>query len=526
MTIKTASSQKTTLFGALAALTEEISGEKTAAATEKSAGLTPSDPGGYEGASTHPTTAIDNRGEVAQEGARSAENVADNKADEPVGVDQTPIAKPGQDEQDSSQLNIGTQQSSTGEDPSVEDAYKTEKEDPGSAHPAVAGADSEKYSSFKAAHVASTGLANDILADLANGFGNQLGKQANLGKRADDDDDDDDDEDSYDSEMDSNTHSPATSSSGYSSDPKSRTETSAPMTAIPTSKGEHVQVGDKNKATGVSPELLKDAANAVAPEEMAAGYELAAHLGLQKAAAEASVETCISETIKDAQIDADLFGSYYVGLVDNMSKQAMPDDVSELDAGATEPGPPEGGGEGPPPDLAGGPGGAGDGGPPPEGGGGGLEDLLSGGEPPMDGGMGGDIMGGGVGQEEAVAQLAAALEELGIPLEALAQAGGGGGGGLEMGGEPPIPPMDGGMGGGPPMGPEGAVPPMGGPEPGMEVMASAKRAQQRAQGQKLAAAVSNYKKSGKFQFKTANEGTRERQLRDTMKNVALELINS
>jgi hypothetical protein len=60
-------------------------------AAEKSAGPTPSDPGGYQGASSHPTTSVDNNVQKAEEGERAREYEADLKKQQgPVGVDSTP----------------------------------------------------------------------------------------------------------------------------------------------------------------------------------------------------------------------------------------------------------------------------------------------------------------------------------------------------------------------------------------------------------------------------------------------------
>jgi hypothetical protein len=107
------------------------------------------------------------------------------------------------------------------------------------------------------------------------------------------------------------------------------------------------------------------------------------------------------------------------------------------------------------------------------GGGGGEDPMMGGmgGDPmgEMGGEMGGDPMGGGeASEEEAMAQLAAALDELGIPVEALAGAGG--------------------------------------------------------EGQKLAHAVRAYKQAGLYQIKEA--GTkRARHIRDLMKNHVREILN-
>ena len=493
--LKTASSgtQKGTLFGALRNLADEITEEKTAAAEgQVKAGETPTppDPGGYQGSSTHPTTNVDNSAQTATEGARSSENTSDVKADqkEPA-VDNTSEATPNQDEQDSVQLNIGTQQSATGEDPSVEDDYKGEKDDPGSSMPARTDNNPEKYGSlsFKEAHDRSNTLANEILADLANGFGEQLEKGAE------------------------------------SSDPKSRPETSAPMTpAGGSAEGEHVEPGGGGATTsekkekegaapqGIDPDALKQASAAVQPQqqqpaEMQAGYELAQMLGISKEAAANGVAATIAETIKDAQVDADLFGSYYKAYLEKQS--AVPPDEeggeahenpSDASSGAgegAEPMPEDMGGE-MPPEMGGGEGPS-------------LGDILGPGgeEGGMEGGMGMEGMPGGEpSEEEAVAELAAALDELGIPLEALAEAGGA----PAEGGMPP----EGGMG----MPPEGG---MGMPPEGMEVAASANGP---TEGQKLASAIQRFKQSGQYRFKQANDGTRARAIRDIMKGYLQEIM--
>ncbi len=524
MTATASPTQKGRLFSALSALADEIQEEKTAAAAghEKTGAPTPPDPGGYQGASTHPTADVDNSAQTATEGERSSENTADVKADQKApAVDSTSEATPNQDEQDSVQLNIGTQQSATGEDPSVEDDYKGDKDDPGTSHPAKT-EDGEKYGalSFKEAHTKFTAVANEVLADLANGFGTQLAPE----KKAE------------------------------SSDPKSKPGTSAPMTpAGGSAEGEHVQPSgggagkskekEKEKAAAETlktplSESLQKAADAVngesAVEEpsgnpMQAGYELAAALGLSKEAAASGVKETIAQTIRDAETDAELFGSFYTTFLARQQKTAVvaPDEEdgevhagpNDASSGANEAGGDVGGGA--PPAAAGG---EPAGGAPPD-----LGALLGGGE--MGGGMGGGmggLEGGGPSEEEALAELAAALEELGIPIEALVEAAGAGGA-----------PMGGPAGGAPMGAPEGGAPmgaPMGGeaaplPPPmmggGMEAMAGDGQVKQGADRAayltKIATAVQKFKLSGKYQMKEASE-PRQRQLRDVMKNHVRELL--
>ena len=118
---------RASLFDTLTALADEIPGIKQASARNKgrvkTAEASPPDPGGYQGKSTHPSADAPNSGQPAKEGERSAENTADVKADQgPPSVDSTAPNTVG--DQDKQQLNIGTNQSATGDDPAVEDDYK------------------------------------------------------------------------------------------------------------------------------------------------------------------------------------------------------------------------------------------------------------------------------------------------------------------------------------------------------------------------------------------------------------------
>ena len=75
--------------------------------------------GGYQGSTTHPVKDVEDRCDTASEGSRSSENSSDIKEDlgKPA-VDNTSEGTPGG--QDSVQMNIGVNQSATGEDASVE----------------------------------------------------------------------------------------------------------------------------------------------------------------------------------------------------------------------------------------------------------------------------------------------------------------------------------------------------------------------------------------------------------------------
>mgnify|MGYP000193317461 CR=1 FL=1 len=112
--------------------------------------------GGIAGGTSHPVADADDRTEPASEGARSAENSDDVKNDQGTpAVDSTAPGTPGG--QDSVQLNIGTSQKATGEDPAVEtSSAKGGKEDGGyagpSSHPARTdndALDGNKYSAAR-----------------------------------------------------------------------------------------------------------------------------------------------------------------------------------------------------------------------------------------------------------------------------------------------------------------------------------------------------------------------------------------
>ena len=401
------------LFGQLSEFMEEIQAEKTASHDK--------DPGGHDGPSTHPSADVDDSLSDASEGARSAENSSDVKSDVEVdGVDGQPEAKPGDGEDN--QYNIGLSQSATGEEPSVEDDFKGDKDDPGTAHVADTndgekfGSLEEKYASvsFAEAKNHALNLGNEILASFANGVA--MDKQA--------------------------------------TDETTTTETATMAEA------------ETAATADVDPET-KQAAEA--------GYNLAAALGMEKLSSEERVAASIEQTIKDAQLDADLVGSYLTdlatGLEHQQEKEAegmLPDEMEDPTGGAAE-----GDIEGEPSGME-------------EGGDMGAElpeELLGGGE-----GLGeADVaaaLGGleepeaGIGEEEALQELAMALDELGIEPEELAAAAG------EEGGLP------------------------------KEVVAECK---------KLASAVHGFKRSGRFQLKSADT-ERERHIRDLMKAHVMELV--
>ena len=448
------------LFAQLNALAEEISQSAVKVAAEKAAGPTPADPGTYVGSSSHPTASVDNNVQNASEGERAREYEADIKKQQgALAVDNTPeLSQEGR--QNEVQLNIGTNAKATGEDPSAEKDYKGTKDDPGTSHPAKTN-DGEKYSSvsFKEAREVAGNLGNAILANLINFGTSQLTKQSEMpaflkakieGKK----------EDSENSgRLKGNQHKLDTDNDGKI-------------------EGSDLKALREDKAASFN-----------------AGYELAEYLGMDKAAAEASVREVCANTIREADEMADLL----VGFLTTKASAADPMEEAAEGEDHSADGDAESGAGGAPA---------------------GLESMMAGGDmggdvdPAMAGGDMGAEMGGAPGEDEAVQELAMALEELGIPPEALLQAlqsqgAGGAGGDPAAGGMPP----DAGMG----MPPEAGM----GMPPEAPKMAAANPANDL---NAIGRAVVNFKRAGKFQVKEART-KRSRQLRDMMKQHVLELVN-
>lgn len=440
------------LFAQLNALAEEISQSSVKSAAEKVAGPTPSDPGGYQGASTHPSTSVDNDVQTASTGARASEYEADVKKQQgALAVDNTPeMSQEGR--QDDVQLNINTNVAATGEDPAAERDYKGTKDDPGTTHPAKTN-DGEKYSSvnFKEAREHCSNLGNDILANLIN-FGT-----ANLNKQA---------------EM------PAFLKAKVEG--KKDDAGKAPAGEL---KGgqKKLDVDNDGKIEGSDLKSLRDGKEAA----FNAGYELAAHLGMDKAAAEASVREVCANTIREADEMADLF----IGFASSKAAAADPTEEAAEGEDHSAPADDESGASDAPPAAA--------------------EEAAGGAMPEMGGDMGG-AAGGAPSEDDAVQELAMALQELGIPPEALIQAmshGGGAPAGGDMGG------MGGAMGGEAPVDPAamGGAPKMAAATPAGEL-------------DTIGRAVVNFKRAGKFQIKEART-KRSRELRDMMKQHVIELVN-
>ena len=442
------------LFAQLNALADEISKSPVKTAAEKAAGPTPSDPGGYAGASSHPSAHVDNDVQAATEGARSSEYEADIKKQQgALAVDNTPeMSQEGR--QDDVQLNIGTNAAATGEDPSAEKDYKGTKDDPGTTHPAKTN-DGEKYSSvsFKEARDRAGALGNDILANIIN-----FGAEKLTNEKA--------------AEM------PAFLKAKMNKDDKSEKK-DAPKGEL---KGDQHKLDTDNdgKIEGSDLASLRNDKAAA----FKAGYELASVLGLSKEAAEASVREVCANTLREADEMADLFIGFAT------SKMAGSDPTDEAAEGEDHSAPADaesGASDAPADDAA------------PAG----LEAMMGGEGGGEEGGMPMEAAGpeaGAGGGDEAVQELAMALEELGIPPEALIQA-------LSQGG-----------------GAEGAGD-MGAGAPGAEAMPM-------EEAPKMAAAaldaigreVVSFKRAGRFQVKEART-KRSRELRDSMKQHVIELLN-
>lgn len=153
------------LFDQLREFLSEVENEKQASVKKRAEANT--EPGSQGGATSHPSKSVDDGTQPASEGKRSQENTSDvKKSIVAGGVDAASDNNPSQEDQ---QLNVGITSTSTGEDPSNEDNYKSDKEDPGTTHPAKA-SEGEKYSSlsFGTLRGLAEKKANDLLSDIAN----------------------------------------------------------------------------------------------------------------------------------------------------------------------------------------------------------------------------------------------------------------------------------------------------------------------------------------------------------------------
>lgn len=438
------------LFAQLNALAEEISQNAEKVAAAKSAAPVPADPGGYAGASSHPSAHVDNDVQKATTGSRASEYEADVKKQQgALAVDNTPeMSQEGR--QDEVQLNLGTNAAATGEDAAAEKDYKGTKDDPGTSHPAKTN-DGEKYSAvtFKEAHARCSTLGNAILADIVN-FG--AGELQRAGVKA------------------------AEMPEFIQKKIDAKKDKPAESDASDSLKGDQhkIDVDNDGKIEGSDLSALRNGKEAA----FAAGYELAAALGMDKQAAEASVRDVCANTLREADEMADMFAGYYMTM-----KQAGADPTEEAAEGEdhSAPGDATSGEAGP---AAGSEAG--------------VEELMAGG---MGGGEPG-LEAAPPSDDEALQELAMALQELGIPPEQLLEELAGG--------------MGGGAGAG---GPEAAMAPDAGVPPEMAPKMAAVQ-ELRAIAQSVAA----FQGSGKFEIKEART-KRSRELRDIMKAHVRELTS-
>lgn len=181
------------LFDRVAGLVEELGVEKQAAAQEKSAETGIPDPGGMEGATSHPSKKTDDNLRPSSEGFQSADNERIVKDQIPDSVDSKSDETPdGAPKATDTQQGQGVDKAKpTGEDPSAEDDYKGKLEGDkrvgdqgGTTHPAR-GDYGEKYSADAVRamdddtllkHAAD--LGNELTSDIANGFLSQPKEKA------------------------------------------------------------------------------------------------------------------------------------------------------------------------------------------------------------------------------------------------------------------------------------------------------------------------------------------------------------
>ena len=151
------------LFDQLREFLSEVENEKQASVKKRAAANT--EPGSQGGDTSHPSKDVEDSTQPATEGKRSQENTSDvKKTIFNGGVDAAGDSSPSQEDQ---QFDVGITSTSTGEDPSNEDNYKSDKEDPGTSHPAKT-TDGEKYGSmsFGELRKLASSKANDILSDI------------------------------------------------------------------------------------------------------------------------------------------------------------------------------------------------------------------------------------------------------------------------------------------------------------------------------------------------------------------------
>lgn len=136
------------------------------------------DPGGMDGQSSHPSSMSESEGNErsATEGEQTADNASRIKEMIPGSVDSASPASTNAPKDTEKQITPATP---TGEDPSNEDDYKGDKENPETSHVTGGDVDAGKYGSITQESLAkmsdealtklAADLGNEIVADVANG---------------------------------------------------------------------------------------------------------------------------------------------------------------------------------------------------------------------------------------------------------------------------------------------------------------------------------------------------------------------
>lgn len=133
------------------------------------------DPGGYSGASSHPSASVHGFTYDVETGSRYSENDAYMKSTYgDVGVDNSPMNNKTQSDR---QMNVGLRQSAVGEDPEIERNYKAWKDDTETEHPANADDVGNKYGAAYNLAAEALDFMNEILADLVAGNTQQAAPQ-------------------------------------------------------------------------------------------------------------------------------------------------------------------------------------------------------------------------------------------------------------------------------------------------------------------------------------------------------------
>jgi hypothetical protein len=430
------------VFSSLRSFFDEIEGEKQAASPM-------SEPGSIGGETTHPSKSVDDGLIKLQEGARFSENTKDVKD----AIGQPSVENAGDPKgQMQYELQVGVKHAPTGEDPAAEDDFKGTKEDPGTTSVMKAD-DGEKYGEwdFKKLAAAIGNLGNELMADL--GQGKLAEKRAVSG--------------------DSAVHS------------RGVTQPVRPAQPIPAAAAAALS-GDTE-----ADEETKQAA--------AAGYKLAAALGLDDGGADAQVSAMVETIIKEAQLQADHVAQYLSSFAQTVKQAADPTAMEGEDHSA-------------PGDEASGAGPAS-----------GADGMMGGGPPPGGPGGGGQDPMEVLAQlpPEVLQQLVAAIQQGGLttgtedgaPMGSAVTGGPPGGGG----GPPP------GAGGDPTENLSGAMHEMGVSPEELQGAAPKVAADQRDTLLKIAQAVKDRRRSGKLGYKVASSPY-DQQVRAEMRQYLAEVI--